>query len=67
MTEGILTRRMLADPFLEGIGAVVVDEFHERNLETDLALALPREVRDEVRPDLRLLGHVGHTRSGARL
>ncbi len=40
LTEGILTRQLLADPFLERVGAVVLDEFHERNLETDLALAL---------------------------
>ena len=43
--EGVLTRQLLADPFLETVGAVVLDEFHERNLETDLALALLREVR----------------------
>jgi ATP-dependent helicase HrpB len=55
VTEGILTRQLLADPFLETVGAVVLDEFHERNLETDLALALLREVRDEVRPDLLLV------------
>ncbi len=55
ITEGILTRRLLADPFLESVGAVVIDEFHERNLHTDVALALLREVRQEVRPDLILL------------
>ncbi len=55
VTEGILNRRLLSDPFLEGIGAVVLDEFHERNLDSDLALALLREVRDEVRPDLKLV------------
>ncbi len=55
LTEGILTRQLLADPFLETVGAVVLDEFHERSLETDLALALLREVRDEVRPDLILV------------
>jgi ATP-dependent helicase HrpB len=55
ITEGILTRQLLADPFLETVGAVVLDEFHERNLESDLALALLREVRDEVRPDLLLV------------
>lgn len=52
VTEGILTRQILADPFLEGVGAVVLDEFHERSLDSDLALALVREVRDAVRPDL---------------
>ncbi|MGP0066067.1 MAG: ATP-dependent helicase HrpB [Isosphaeraceae bacterium] len=55
ITEGILTRRLLADPFLESIGAVVLDEFHERNLHTDMALALLREVRQDVRPDLILV------------
>jgi ATP-dependent helicase HrpB len=55
ITEGILTRQLLADPFLESIGAVVLDEFHERSLHTDLALALLREVRQAVRPDLILL------------
>lgn len=55
VTEGILTRELLADPFLETVGAVVLDEFHERNLESDLALALLREVREEVRPDLVLV------------
>jgi ATP-dependent helicase HrpB len=55
LTEGILTRQILADPFLESVGAVVLDEFHERNLHSDLALALLREVRREVRPDLVLV------------
>lgn len=54
-TEGVLTRQILADPFLEKVGAVVLDEFHERNLHSDLALALLREVRREVRPDLRII------------
>ena len=66
MTEGILTRQLLADPFLETVGAVVLDEFHERNLHTDLALALLREVRDEVRPDLDPGRDVGHARRRAR-
>ena len=55
ITEGILTRQLLDDPFLETVGAVVLDEFHERSLHTDLALALLREVRQAVRPDLILL------------
>src|ERR1700742_5147403 len=38
VTEGVLTRRMLSDPSLDGVGAVVLDEFHERHLESDLAL-----------------------------
>ncbi|MBX6315807.1 MAG: ATP-dependent RNA helicase, partial [Isosphaeraceae bacterium] len=55
VTEGILNRQLLADPFLEGIGAVVLDEFHERSLHTDLAIALLREVQQSVREDLRLI------------
>jgi ATP-dependent helicase HrpB len=55
MTEGILTRRLLDDPFLDGVGAVVLDEFHERSLHTDLAVALLREVQETVRPDLKLV------------
>ena len=52
VTEGILNRQLVGDPFLEGVGAVILDEFHERSLHTDLALALLREIRDTVRPDL---------------
>jgi ATP-dependent helicase HrpB len=55
LTEGILTRQLLVDPFLESVGAVVLDEFHERNLHSDLALALLHGVRQEVRPDLVLV------------
>ena len=52
VTEGILNRQLVVDPFLEGVGAVVLDEFHERSLHTDLAIALLREVRESVRDDL---------------
>jgi ATP-dependent helicase HrpB len=55
VTEGILTRQLLADPFLETVGAVVLDEFHERSIHSDLALALLREVRQAVRPELILV------------
>jgi ATP-dependent helicase HrpB len=55
LTEGILTRQLLDDPFLEGIGAVILDEFHERSLNTDVALALLREVQQTVREDLVLI------------
>lgn len=55
LTEGILTRRLQKDPILEGIGLVIFDEFHERSLHTDLCLALCREIRREVRPDLRIM------------
>ena len=50
-----MTRQLLADPFLEGVGAVILDEFHERNLNSDLALALLRQIRRDVRPDLMLV------------
>ena len=55
LTEGVLARRLLADPFLESVGAVVIDEFHERGLHTDLALALLNEIRRDARPDLMLV------------
>lgn len=55
VTEGILTRMLLEDPGLEGIGAVVFDEFHERSIHADTALALLRETMAALRPDLRLV------------
>jgi ATP-dependent helicase HrpB len=55
VTEALLTRRLLADPGLAGVGAVVLDEFHERHLDGDLALALLRRLQSDPRPDLRIL------------
>lgn len=55
LTEGILTRMLVEDPGLEGVDLVIFDEFHERSLQTDLALALARESQSVLRPDLRLL------------
>ncbi|MDW8261341.1 MAG: ATP-dependent helicase HrpB [Phycisphaerales bacterium] len=55
LTEGILTRRLLEDASLEGVGCVILDEFHERSIHSDLALALLREVQQTIRPDLRLI------------
>jgi ATP-dependent helicase HrpB len=55
VTEGILTRRLQADPALIGIGLVIFDEFHERSLNADTALALMLEVRSTLRDDLRVL------------
>ena len=55
LTEGILTRMIQDDPALEGVGAVIFDEFHERSLAADFGLALALEVRGALRPDLRLL------------
>ena len=55
VTEGILTRMLQSDPSLDGIGLVIFDEFHERSLDADLALALTLETRDVLRADLRVL------------
>lgn len=55
VTEGILTRRIQADPGLDGIAMVIFDEFHERSLHADLALALCLDVRGGLREDLKLL------------
>ena len=55
LTEGILTRMLVDDPTLEGVSAVLFDEFHERSLQTDLALALVLEAQRQVRPDLRVV------------
>jgi ATP-dependent helicase HrpB len=55
LTEGILTRRLISDPLLAGVDVVVLDEFHERHLETDLALALLRRLQNTKRPDLLLV------------
>jgi ATP-dependent helicase HrpB len=54
VTEGILTRRLLSDPQLKGVDAVVLDEFHERHIEGDLALALLKRLQ-KTRPELRLI------------
>ena len=54
LTEGVLTRRLLSDPQLDGVDAVVLDEFHERHLETDLALALLKRLQ-RARPALRIV------------
>ncbi len=55
LTEGVLTRRLLSDPTLAGVGTVILDEFHERHLDTDLALALLRRLQQSQRRDLRLI------------
>ncbi|MCP3866641.1 MAG: ATP-dependent helicase HrpB [Gammaproteobacteria bacterium] len=55
VTEGILTRRLQQDPELQGVGLVIFDEFHERSLQADLALALCLDVAGSLREDLRLL------------
>jgi ATP-dependent helicase HrpB len=55
LTEGVLTRRLLSDPMLKNVGVVVLDEFHERHLQADLALALLRRLQLNARPDLKLV------------
>lgn len=55
VTEGILTRMIQSDPSLDGIGAVIFDEFHERSLNADLGLALTLEIRGALRDDLIVL------------
>lgn len=54
LTEGVLTRRLISDPDLRGVNTAVLDEFHERHLDGDLALALLRRLQRTTRPDLRL-------------
>lgn len=54
MTESLLLRLLLEDPTLEGVSAVLLDEAHERHLETDLALALLLRVQETLRPDLKI-------------
>ena len=55
VTEGILTRRLIGDPDLSGVSAVVLDEFHERHLQADVALSLLRRLRASKRPDLQIV------------
>ena len=55
VTEGIFLRMLQDDPFLESVGAVVFDEFHERSLNSDLALAMVRRVQETVRPELKMV------------
>lgn len=66
VTEGLLIRRLLADQALEGVAAVIFDEVHERSLESDLALALCRDLQRVLRPELRLIA-MSATVDGARL
>ena len=66
VTEGVFTRLVLDDPSLEGIAAVLFDEFHERSLDADLGLALARDAQLGLRPDLKLLV-MSATLDGARV
>ena len=55
VTEGILTRMLQDDPLLDGVGALLFDEFHERHLSADLGLALALDVQSQLREDLRIV------------
>jgi ATP-dependent helicase HrpB len=55
VTEGVLTRMLQSDPSLEGVAAVIFDEFHERSLQADMGLALSLDARDTLAPDLKLI------------
>jgi ATP-dependent helicase HrpB len=66
VTEGVFTRLVLDDPMLDGVAAVLFDEFHERSLDADLGLALARDVQLGLREDLRLLV-MSATLDGARV
>lgn len=66
ITEGLLTRRLQADPGLDGVAAVILDEIHERSVESDLGLALCLDLQKMLRPELRLLA-MSATADGARL
>ncbi|MFY9687942.1 MAG: DEAD/DEAH box helicase, partial [Pseudolabrys sp.] len=66
VTEGIFTRLVIDDPSLEGVAAVLFDEFHERSLDADLGLALARDSQQALRPDLKLLV-MSATIDGARV
>jgi len=55
VTEGILTRRIQGDPGLDGVAMVIFDEFHERSLQADLALALCLDIRRTLRKDLKIV------------
>jgi ATP-dependent helicase HrpB len=66
VTEGVLSRMILDDPELKGVSAVIFDEFHERSLDGDFGLALALDVKEALRPDLRLLV-MSATLDGARV
>jgi len=55
LTEGILTRMLVSDPTLDGVSVVIFDEYHERSLASDVALALTRESQQIIRPDLKIV------------
>ncbi len=66
VTEGVFARMILADPMLDGIGAVLFDEFHERSLDADVGLALALDAQGGLREDLRIIA-MSATLDGARV
>ena len=66
VTEGVFTRMILDDPSLDGIGAVLFDEYHERSLDADLGLAFALDAQAGLRPDLRIVA-MSATLDGARV
>ena len=55
ITEGLLTRKLLADPSLDGVGVLIFDEFHERSIHGDVGLSLALETAAVLRPDLKII------------
>ena len=55
LTEGILTRMLVGDPTLDGVSTIIFDEFHERSINSDLALALTLQAQNIIRPDLKIV------------
>lgn len=55
LTEGILTRMLVNDPTLDGVSIIIFDEFHERSINSDLALALAQQAQEIIRPDLKIV------------
>ncbi len=66
VTEGLLIRRLQSDPTLDGVAVVILDEVHERSVESDLAMALCHDLRRVLRPELRLVA-MSATAEAARL
>lgn len=66
ITEGLLVRRLISDPTLDGVAAVLLDEVHERSLDADMALAFCLDLQHVLRPELRLIA-MSATLDGARL
>src|SRR5690349_24375131 len=66
VTEGVFTRMLQDDPALEGVAAVLFDEFHERNLNADIGLAFALDAQENLAPELRLVA-MSATLDGARV